>query len=182
MPPPLKGRWRVAAMSPVETFKAAWRQRWFRLGVLAGLIVIGVFLPLASSNPDGLERTIESLIQPLDVTAQLMIYGSITGETGPLSAWLSFLGLQYLLRAPMPDYMLLQLAPDVQLNYWLEMIGALNMLGILQVEIPEEAASLLLSMVGGNDYLASLSASVIGFFITLGAAWLLGSVLRRKEA
>lgn len=168
--------------SIVEAVKATWRQRWFRLSVLAGIIVIGFFLPLASTAPDGLERTIESLVQPLDVTLMLIYYGEVTGETGPLSAWLTFLGIQYLLRAPMPDYVVLQLAPGVYVNYVLEMVSALQVLGLAPFEIPEDVAALLLSSAGGHEYLASLTASLIGFFVVLGVAWLVGFALRKRKA
>ncbi len=171
----------VGVSSIASSFKNAWSQRWFRLSVLAGVIVIGVFLPLASPLPDGLERTIENLTRPLDLTLMLLLYGGVTGETGPLAAWLTFQGLQQLLSAPMPDYMLLWLSPSTLINYWLEMVGALQALGLISVEIPEETINLLLSLAGGNEYLATLTASLIGFFITLGVAWIVGIALKRRK-
>ncbi len=167
--------------SLIGSLKNAWGQRWFRLSILAGVIIIGVFLPLASSAPDGLERTIESLTQPLDVTLMLVLYGGVTGETGPLSAWLTFLGIQYLLRVPMPDYVLLQLSPGTYISYWLEMINALQVMGLLSVEIPEELVTLLLGAAGGNEYLAALAASLVGFFVTLGFAWIVGFALKKRQ-
>lgn len=167
--------------SLVSSLKNAWGQRWFRLSILAGVIIIGVFLPLASPAPDGLERTIESLTQPIDITLMLAFYGEVTGETGPLSAWLTFQGIQYLLKAPMPDYILIQLSPGTYISYWLEMIGALQTLGLISVEIPDEVVTLLLSAAGGNEYLATLTASLAGFFITLGAAWIAGFALKKRQ-
>ncbi|MEM3749846.1 MAG: PDGLE domain-containing protein [Candidatus Jordarchaeales archaeon] len=166
--------------SMVGSLKAALSQRWFRLSILAGVVVIGVFLPLASTAPDGLERTIESLIQPIDTTLMLMMYGEVTGETGPLSAWLTFLGIQYLLRAPMPDYVLIQLSPGTYISYLLEMMSALQVMGLASFEIPEEVAALLISAAGGHEYLATLTASLIGFFVTLGAAWIVGFSLKKR--
>lgn len=158
-------------MSALETVKnvakETWSQRWFKWGVFMGLLFIAIFLPLASNNPDGLERVAEDLalytdiisyVTGVDLSAILPIYSWIIGS------------------APFPDYYLPQLYPLVVYELYYSPI--LEKLGI---EIPELLLYKLGELLQGAEYLSKLVAAIAGFFITLGSAWLAGLVLKKKE-
>ncbi|MEM3587091.1 MAG: PDGLE domain-containing protein [Candidatus Jordarchaeaceae archaeon] len=158
-------------MSTLETVKRVaketWGQRWFKWGIFMGLIFIAVFLPLASNNPDGLERVAEDLALYTDILSY--VTGIEFSAIFPIFSYI--IG-----SAPFPDYYLPQLYPMV--IYELYYSPLLEKLG---VEIPELLLYKLGEMLQGAEYLSKLIAAIAGFFITLGSAWLAGLILKKRE-
>jgi hypothetical protein len=147
--------------------KETWSQRWFKWGVFAGLLVIAIFLPLASSNPDGLERVAEDLALYTDVISY--VTGIDFSALFPIYCWV--IG-----SAPFPDYYLPQLYPLVIYNLYYK-----DVLARLGIEVPELLLYKMGEALQGYEYLSRLTAAIVGFFVTLGSAWLAGLVLKKKE-
>lgn len=158
-------------MSALETVKRVaketWSQRWFKWGVFAGLIFIAAFLPLASKNPDGLERVAEDLALYTDVLSY--VTGIEFSALFPIYTYI-------ISSAPFPDYYIPQLYPLITYELFYS-----EPLAILGIEVPELLLYKLGEAFAGAEYLSSLLAGIVGFFITLGSAWLVGLVLKKKE-
>ncbi|MGQ9723577.1 MAG: PDGLE domain-containing protein [Candidatus Jordarchaeum sp.] len=152
------GAWETVKRVSKET----WSQSWFKWGVFAGLLVIAVFLPLASSNPDGLEKVSEDLA----LYSDLLSY--FTGiEFSALLPIYSYT-ISYAL---FPDYYIPQLYPLIIYELYYSSF----------IEIPQLVLYQLGEAFSGAKYLSSLLAGITGFFITLGSAWLVGLVLKKRE-
>ena len=146
------GAWETVKRVAKET----WSQKWFRWGVFAGILVIAIFLPMASKNPDGLERVAENLALMSDllgISSFLPIY----------TYTVTF--------APFPDYYIPQLYPIIIYELYYSSY----------IEIPQTVLYKLGEMYSSTEYISSLLAGIVGFLITLGAAWLVGLVLKKKE-
>ncbi|MEM3563241.1 MAG: PDGLE domain-containing protein [Candidatus Jordarchaeaceae archaeon] len=142
--------------------KETWSQRWFRWGVFAGLLVMAVFLPLASRNPDGLERVSEDLA----LYSDLLSYATGVEFSALLPIW------SYTITyAIFPDYYIPQLYPLILYKLYYSSF----------VEIPEIVLYQWGEALSGAEYLSALLAGIIGFFLTLGSAWLVGLILKKRE-